>query len=1188
MKPKFALDLSHEGINLLHRSRGGWTLVGSVALDDANMRRHLADLRRRAAELESGGFTSKIIIPNSQILYTTLEAPGPDDIAREVQIRSGLDGLTPYNVGELVFDWRAAGEKARVAVLARETMDEAESFAVEHKFNPVSFVARPESGEFSGEPFFGKTRAATRILGPTERVEPDASPVPRQASAARASRVSAAIAAVAAEELAAAARQQKASARPAPHPAPQPQPHPAPQPQPQPHPAPQPQPQPQPHPAPQPQPQPHPAPQPQPGNTAPPAQPPGGAADDPFTELDAIQAELTGKPVPAPHPAPAPRPRSGQQTLPNRTGATGSGAARQPVPPPLAPFPPTPDETAPAQSSDLPAAGAHAAPDGKAKGQPDRRAPYEDDTPAPPGVAFSTRRSGGQTTTIATPSAQREQAGAKTGSTGHDGGAAMPAPAPQKPQKSPPSQAGHTRPARKDLPPVDRRRADMADALSRPLPGKDGKADSAEMAPEEPSARSRFAGVMRGAAGGLRAFSQRRGAGKGSAKGSAKAASAAGGIKDIGDIGGIASERAERAERSAAKAAEEPRRSSAEAAGSSGAKPAPGSSMQELMRDAGEAVRISPSSETEEPGLLAPGIPAEPDPGPQAGPPDPDPQAGPPDPDPQAGPPEASPEAGAESGATSQAAETPDAPASAADPSPEAAAPSAEVAPAATPRPQPLPKPRVPPRPKVDITPAPSGLAPARPGGFNAFATPPLPEKTGLRRYSGLILIVLLVLSMAVIGVWSTLFVNDGETPLFNPGDTPGTGITTAPATDPAVAPQPPAQPEPATGTGMGTGTQPDTEPDPGASATETPAEPDAPAPRVLSQEEAAARYAESQIWQRAPEAMAEPHSPGLDAGDISGPGALRGDPAGAATSDDTATAPSAPTGAGRATPLAPPPADTRFDLDENGLVRPTPEGALSPSGIVVYQGPPKVVPPPRPGVPAPNPTSVPPAPAPQAPETPLASAPAAAPEQIPAETVAAATPPFLPDMPDTRPVPRPGEPAQGTVQEASAQAATGQPAAMADTGQISAAIEAAVDVASTSFVNPTAQAVVHSPKPIRRPDDIARIVSAANARAAADAEARAAATAAAATVTPTIPTSASVAERATTPGALNLRQINLLGISGPTNARRALVRMPNGRYVTVKTGDRLDGGRVTSITDNGLTYQKGSRNYALQLLPLG
>jgi hypothetical protein len=39
---------------------------------------------------------------------------------------------------------------------------------------------------------------------------------------------------------------------------------------------------------------------------------------------------------------------------------------------------------------------------------------------------------------------------------------------------------------------------------------------------------------------------------------------------------------------------------------------------------------------------------------------------------------------------------------------------------------------------------------------------------------------------------------------------------------------------------------------------------------------------------------------------------------------------------------------------------------------------------------------------------------------------------------------------------------------------------------------------------------------------------------------------------------------------------------------VKVEVGDRLDGGQVTSITATRLTYQKGSRAYALEVLPLG
>jgi len=178
MKPNFALDLSHDGIRLLHRAKGGWSLVGEVGLDDSELPEKLEMIRKTAADLESRGITAKLIIPNSQILYTTVTAPGPDDISREVQIRSSLEGLTPYPVGDLVFDWRLEGDGVKVAVLARETLDEAEGFARDHRMNPICFVARPEPGQFQGEPFFGKTKGASALLGPGEQVERDKKSVP--------------------------------------------------------------------------------------------------------------------------------------------------------------------------------------------------------------------------------------------------------------------------------------------------------------------------------------------------------------------------------------------------------------------------------------------------------------------------------------------------------------------------------------------------------------------------------------------------------------------------------------------------------------------------------------------------------------------------------------------------------------------------------------------------------------------------------------------------------------------------------------------------------------------------------------------------------------------------------------------------------------------------------------------------
>jgi type IV pilus biogenesis protein PilP len=86
----------------------------------------------------------------------------------------------------------------------------------------------------------------------------------------------------------------------------------------------------------------------------------------------------------------------------------------------------------------------------------------------------------------------------------------------------------------------------------------------------------------------------------------------------------------------------------------------------------------------------------------------------------------------------------------------------------------------------------------------------------------------------------------------------------------------------------------------------------------------------------------------------------------------------------------------------------------------------------------------------------------------------------------------------------------------------------------------------------------------------------------------PIIPSSASVARTATMKNALNLGRVNLIGVYGSSSSRRALVRMGNGRYVKVSVGDRLDGGQVVAISDTRLVYQKGGRQFALDVLPLG
>ncbi|MBI1416562.1 MAG: hypothetical protein GC146_04990 [Limimaricola sp.] len=173
MQPNFALSLSSDGISLLHRVTGGWHVIDEVSFDIADLDARLALMRRNAVALDPRGLRTKLILPNDQIRYMTL----PATKGGEAEVRAALDGATPYKVDDLVYDLARTPAGVFVAAVARETLTEAESFAVTHKFAPVSFVAIAPPGAFAGEVFFGATAAAPNLLGPGESPERDREPV---------------------------------------------------------------------------------------------------------------------------------------------------------------------------------------------------------------------------------------------------------------------------------------------------------------------------------------------------------------------------------------------------------------------------------------------------------------------------------------------------------------------------------------------------------------------------------------------------------------------------------------------------------------------------------------------------------------------------------------------------------------------------------------------------------------------------------------------------------------------------------------------------------------------------------------------------------------------------------------------------------------------------------------------------
>ncbi|MDF3413189.1 hypothetical protein HKX54_01870 [Sulfitobacter sp. M57] len=173
MKPSFALSLSVDGICLLHRVAGGWRIVGDVGLDTTDLAAELTVLRKTAATLETGPLRCKLLLPNEQIKYLTIETPGLDPGARHAAAVLALEGATPYAVDDLVIDCCADGNSTHIAAVAKETLVEAESFARDHSFNPVSFAAVPGTHPYVGEPFFGQTSVSEAFLKPGETITPD-------------------------------------------------------------------------------------------------------------------------------------------------------------------------------------------------------------------------------------------------------------------------------------------------------------------------------------------------------------------------------------------------------------------------------------------------------------------------------------------------------------------------------------------------------------------------------------------------------------------------------------------------------------------------------------------------------------------------------------------------------------------------------------------------------------------------------------------------------------------------------------------------------------------------------------------------------------------------------------------------------------------------------------------------------
>lgn len=270
--------------------------------------------------------------------------------------------------------------------------------------------------------------------------------------------------------------------------------------------------------------------------------------------------------------------------------------------------------------------------------------------------------------------------------------------------------------------------------------------------------------------------------------------------------------------------------------------------------------------------------------------------------------------------------------------------------------------------------------------------------------------------------------------------------------------------------------------------------------------------------------------------------------------------------------------AEHRFDLGEDGLVVPTPEGTLAPGGYRVFLGNPPVIPPERPDLtPTEEEASEEEAELAEQPEYKLR--PSARPTDL-AERFERAR--FggrtMAEIAMARPQARPADLVPESVTLASVDQAETATAVMdalreasgGSTAGLSEPVQRAVDDAlATASLVPKARPqgfgkIVESSKPAPQ----TQVASAAPRKSAQ----------------PSIPSKASVAKAATESNVLAMRKLNLIGVYGSESSRRALVRLPNGRFKKVKVGDRVDGSQVTSISSDAIRLVKGGRNIVLEM----
>lgn len=183
-EPAFALTFDAEAVHLMEREGEGWSWRGAARFDADDLPGRMAALRRLLPPDADGQVA--LIIPDDQILYTSVAVEPA--LPRGEAVLRAMDGLTPYDVDDLALDWRdEETDRVKVAAVWRQTLAEAEGFAARNGFVPALLLADTGAHELSGGVRFdsGPTRVhgrrgaragARRLVAELARNRPEVAP----------------------------------------------------------------------------------------------------------------------------------------------------------------------------------------------------------------------------------------------------------------------------------------------------------------------------------------------------------------------------------------------------------------------------------------------------------------------------------------------------------------------------------------------------------------------------------------------------------------------------------------------------------------------------------------------------------------------------------------------------------------------------------------------------------------------------------------------------------------------------------------------------------------------------------------------------------------------------------------------------------------------------------------------------